>query len=321
MLLIELYTARSVALWNPRLALRLSAPLIRAAHLLLYPVVRPLQALWTRIDRAQELSDEEREEEQEKEVEALITVGEREGLLEAAEGEMMRGIVDLDETMLREIMTPRTDVVGLPAETSIAQARRAFLDVGHSRFPVYPGSIDNVIGVLHSRDLFQAWEEGSEGQTVGHYLRPATFVPETLSAAELLSEMRQRTHVAIVVDEDGGTAGLVTLEDLLEEIVGEIRDEHEKEEDLVIQEDGGSWVINAVAHVDELESLFGLDFEGRDFDTVGGLVVSGFGRVPSKGESIDLHGLRIEVLKADPRRVHKVRVRPLEGGSDAAGRP
>jgi magnesium and cobalt transporter len=320
-LLIEVLMARSVALWNPRLALRLTAPLVRASHLLLYPVVRPLQALWTRIDRAHELSAEEREQEQEKEVEALITVGEREGLLEAEEGEMMRGIVDLDETMLREIMTPRTDIVGLPAETSIARARRTFLEAAHSRLPVYKGSIDNVIGVLHSQDLFQAWEEGSEGQTVDHYLRPATFVPETLSAAELLSEMRQRTHVAVVVDEYGGTAGLVTLEDLLEEIVGEIRDEHDKEEDLVIPEDGESWVINAAAHVDELESLFGLEFEGRDFDTVGGLVISGFGRVPAKGENIDLHGLRIEVLKADPRRVHRVRVRRVEGAVGPASRP
>ena len=115
------------------------------------------------------------------------------------------------------------------------------------------------------------------------------------------------------MDEYGGTAGLVTLEDLLEEIVGEIWDEHEKEEQLLSQESGGAWVVNAVAHVDELESLFGVRFEERDFDTVGGLVISGFGRVPAKGESIELRGLRIEVLQADQRRVHKLRIRPVAG--------
>jgi len=320
-LLIEVVVARSLALWNPRRALHFTGPFVRGAYLLLYPLVRPLHALWARIDQAHELTDEEREVEQEREVEALITVGEREGLLEAEEGEMMRGIVDLDETLVREIMTPRTDIVAIPAETTIAEARRAFLAAGHSRLVVYNSTIDDVVGVLHSRDLFQAWEDGHEQHTVGHYVRPATFVPETLSAADLLAEMRQRTHVAMVVDEDGGTAGLVPLLDLLEEIVGERRDEHEDEEELVQQESGGSWVINAVAHVDELESLFGVEIDERDFDTVGGLVISAFARVPQEGESIVVHGLRFEVLQADRRRVHKVRVRPAAAGDGTPGQP
>jgi CBS domain containing-hemolysin-like protein len=192
------------------------------------------------------------------------------------------------------------------------------LEAGHSRLPVHHGSIDNVVGVLHSRDLLQAWEDGNERQTIGHYLRPATFVPETLSAAELLSGMRQKTQIAVVVDEYGGTAGIVTLEDLLEEIVGEIRDEHDEEEELVRQENESTWVINAVAHVDELEPLFGVEFEERDFDTVGGLVVSTFGRVPYEGESVVVQGLRIEVIQADQRRVHKVRIRRADLSGDIA---
>jgi magnesium and cobalt transporter len=202
--------------------------------------------------------------------------------------------------------------VALPAETPIGEARRALLDGGHSRIPVYHGSIDNVVGVLHSRDLFQAWEEGGEDQNIGRYLRPAIFVPETLSAAELLAEMRQKTQIAVVVDEYGGTAGIVTLEDLLEEIVGEIRDEHDKEEELVRQESADAWIVNAVAHVDELEPLFGVEFEERDFDTVGGLAVSAFGRVPLEGESVEVQGLHIEVVEADQRRVLKVRIRTAD---------
>jgi CBS domain containing-hemolysin-like protein len=317
-LLVEALLARALAVWNPRLALRVTAPFVRGARLLLYPVVAPLSALLVRIGERQQLSEEEREEEQEEEVEALIEVGEREGLLEAEEGEMMRGIVDLDEKLVREIMTPRTDIVALPAETPLPEARRVVLEAGHSRLPVHHGSIDNVVGVLHSRDLLQAWEDGNERQTIGHYLRPATFVPETLSAAELLSGMRQKTQIAVVVDEYGGTAGIVTLEDLLEEIVGEIRDEHDEEEELVRQKNESTWVINAVAHVDELESLFGVEFEERDFDTVGGLVVSTFGRVPYEGESVVVQGLRIEVIQADQRRVHKVRIRRADLSGDIA---
>jgi CBS domain containing-hemolysin-like protein len=188
-----------------------------------------MRRVWEALARGQYASEEEREEEQDEEVEALIEVGEREGLLEAEEGEMMRGIVDLDETLVRELMTPRTDIIALAAETTVKEARRAFLEAGHSKLPVYHESIDNVVGVLHSRDLFLAWDEGQEEGPVGQYLRPTTFVPETLTAAEMLAEMRQKTQIAIVVDEYGGTAGLVTLEDVLEEIVGEIRDEHDDE--------------------------------------------------------------------------------------------
>jgi magnesium and cobalt transporter len=294
----------------------MTAPIIRFARALLYPIVQPLQAIYGRVELRDHLTDEEREEEQEEEVEALIEVGEREGLLEAEEGEMMRGIVDLDEKLVREIMTPRTDIEGLAVEASVSAARAKLLVTTHSRLPVYHGSIDNVVGVLHARDLFQAWEHGQENQPVSQYLRPAVFVPETMSAAELLSEIRQKTHLAMVVDEYGGTAGLVTLEDLLEEIVGDIRDEHDQEEELARQEDDESWIISAVAHVEELEDRFGIELGQRDFDTVGGLIVSSFGRVPLEGERMKTLGLSFEVLKADLRRVHKVRVRRIEGGGE-----
>jgi CBS domain containing-hemolysin-like protein len=323
LLVLQTALARVLALWKPRQTLRAAAGLVHLAFLVLYPVVVPLRALLRRVDASQQQREgDEREEAQDEEVEALIEVGELSGLLEAEEGKMMRGIVDLDETLVREIMTPRTAIVALDSETTVARARRTLLEAGHSRLPVHSGSIDNVVGVLHSRDLFRAWEQQNESAPIRDFVRPAIFVPETLTAAELLAEMRQKTQIALVVDEYGGIAGLVTLEDVLEEIVGEIRDEHETEEAPVREEvPGRSWIVDAVAHVEELEALFGLDLGERDFDTVGGLVVSRFGRVPSVGERLETDGLELEVLDADDRRVRSVRVRRGGTGEHATGAP
>jgi CBS domain containing-hemolysin-like protein len=308
-LLIESFVAQALAGWNPRTMLRLVAPLVRVAHALLYPFLHPLLAVVRRIDGAASGANGVRDEDQEEEVEALIEVGEREGLLEAEEGEMMRGIVDLDETLVREIMRPRTDIRGLSVEATVAEARRELIVAGHSRMPVYRGSIDDVVGILHSRDLIQAWENGQNDHPIVRFLRPAVFVPETLSAADLLSEMRQKTQVALVVDEYGGIAGLVTLEDVLEEIVGDIRDEHDDEEERFVEQADGSWIVAAFAHVEDLEELLDVKFGDRDFDTVGGLVVSRLGRVPGVGETLEAAGLAIEVLRADRRRVQRVMVR------------
>jgi len=320
-LLFDAALARSLALWDSRRSLRATAFLVRLARVLLFPLVVPLGRILKVIGDRPPTPDEQREEEQEEEVEALIEVGEREGLLEAAEGAMMRGIVDLDETRAREIMTPRIDIIALPADSTVAQARRRLLDAGHSRLPVYRDKIDNVVGVLHARDLFQAWEDGKEQAPVTDYLRPVIHVPEQMSAADLLAEMRTKTKIALVVDEFGGLSGLVTLEDLLEEIVGEIRDEHEQEEeDAIQQQPDGSYIVQAVTHVEDLEDLFDVDFGERDFDTVGGLVVSKFGRVPLEGETIEVQGLRIRVLQAGRRRILRVRIEREPPPQQAEGR-
>ena len=206
-------------------------------------------------------------------------------------------------------MTPRTEIIALPVETTIAAARNTFLEAKHSRLPIFRGSIDNVVGVLHVRDLFLAWEDHDDSRSISPYMRAVTYVPEPLTAAELLGMMRLKTRMAIVVDEYGGVAGLVTLEDILEEIVGEIREEHDQgDEDPIREETAGVYIIAAVTHVKEVEALFDIEFEDRDFDTVSGLVVSLAGRVPAKHEKLSTHGLCIEVLKADPRRVISVRI-------------
>jgi CBS domain containing-hemolysin-like protein len=311
---LELCVARFVSGRDPRRALRLTALPVRLAHAALYPVVRPIHVLLVKTGGIHAATEEQREEEQDEEVEALIEVGEREGLLEAEEGEMMRSIVDLDETAVREIMTPRPDVVALPLETSVDDARRVFLGTNHSRLPVYRHTLDEVVGILHVQDLLRASDGENGTARISDYMRNAIFVPETMSVAELLAQMRLRTQIAVVVDEYGATAGLVTLEDLLEEIVGEIRDEHERGEADVRRDDDGSWLINAGVHVDRLTELFGVGFDERDFDTVGGLVVSELGRVPHQGETLEFRALHIEVLEVDGRRIRLVRIVPQATG-------
>ena len=312
--LVEGMLARALALKDPRTALRLAAGLVRVARVATWPILLPVRAAIRRSAKAPSDEDDPHEDDDE-DVEAFIEVGEREGILEKREGEMVRGIVDLDQTLVREIMTPRVDVVVLPVSATIPQARKAALEAGHSRFPVYGDSIDHIAGILHVRDLLRAWDEGWREPGIAGLVRPALFVPETRTVKEVLAEMQRRAHVALVVDEYGGFAGMVTLEDLLEEIVGEIRDEHEGEDTPLRAEAGGAWLVSGLAHADELERLFGVDLGERDYDTVGGFVTSALGRVPGAGEKFASRGLAVEVVEADPKRVWRVRVRPADGRS------
>jgi CBS domain containing-hemolysin-like protein len=318
-LVVETVVARLIALRDPRTALRLTAILVRPVHALTYPVLAPVHAAFRRW--AGTIAEEdESEEDADDDVEAFIEVGEREGILEKSEGRMVRGIVDLDSTLVREIMTPRVDVVALQANASVAEARRVALAAAHSRFPVYGETIDSVVGILHVRDLLRAWEEGGSDAGIGGLVHPAVFVPETRTVAEVLAELRTRAHVALVVDEYGGFAGLVTLEDLLEEIVGEIRDEHELEDATFTAEDGGVWIVSGAAHAEELERVFGVDLGERDYDTVGGFVTAALGRVPANGETFEHRGLRVEIVDADPRRVRRVRIAAVPKGEAPVGR-
>jgi CBS domain containing-hemolysin-like protein len=311
-IVVETVLARLLALGDPRAALRATAFLVRPIHLVTWPLLAPVHAAFRR--KARTIADEDdREEDGDEDVEAFIEVGEREGILEKSEGEMVRGIVDLDQTLVREVMTPRVDVVALPVTASVAEARRVALNAGHSRFPVYGETIDHVVGLLHVRDLLRAWEEGWGETTISGLVRPAVFVPETRTVAEVLAEMRTRAHVALIADEYGGFAGMVTLEDLFEEIVGEIHDEHERDDATVHAEDGGSWLVSGLAHAEELERLLGVDLGERDYDTVGGFVTSALGRVPAPGEKFTNRGLFVEVVEADARRVCRVRVRAADG--------
>ena len=241
---------------------------------------------------------------------AYLEAGEEQGLIEGDERRLLQSIVDFGGTLVREVMTPRPDVVAIQDDATVAQLRALFREQEYSRFPVFKENLDNILGVIRVKDLLQLDDPASEHQPIMPLARPATFVPETKRVPELLKEFQRRqVQMAIVVDEYGGTAGLVTIEDLLEEIVGEIRDEDDVESDPIVDEGNGSYVFSAKVSFDELRDRLDLEIESEGFETVGGYVLSRVGRVPAVGETLEVDRLSVEVLEAERRRIHKVRIR------------
>jgi putative hemolysin len=220
---------------------------------------------------------------------------------------LLRSIVDFRDTLVREVMTPRPDIVAIDVSATVDDLRRLFRDQQYSRVPVFDGTLDNILGFAFVKDLVRSADDARPG--IRELLRPAYFVPETKKVPYLLQEFqRDRVQSAIVVDEYGGTAGLVTFEDLIEEIVGEIRDEYDVETEPVVDEGDGVFVVSGKADVSVLEQQFGVAVERAGFDSVGGYLLATLGRVPTKGERVDVDGLAVEVLDAERRRVTRVRV-------------
>jgi putative hemolysin len=232
-------------------------------------------------------------------------------LMEGDQRRLLQSIVDFGGTLVREVMTPRPDIVAIREDARIGDLRALFREQEYSRFPVFRENLDNIVGVVFVKDLLQLMDGAAPNDApIESLLRPATFVPETKRVPELLKEFQRRqVQIAIVVDEYGGTAGLVTIEDLLEEIVGEIRDEYDVETEPVVEEGAGSFVFSAKVSIDEFRERLGVDIEEEGFETVGGYVITRLGRVPSIGETSEIDGLIIEVLEAERRRLHKVRAR------------
>ncbi|HET9481561.1 MAG TPA: hemolysin family protein [Candidatus Polarisedimenticolia bacterium] len=307
--------ARALALSDPERAFSISLMAIALLFQVLRPIVAPVAWSLSRIRRTgrSRRAASAEEEDKEEEIEALIDAGEQEGLLEAEEGELIRQVIEFHDRIVREVMTPRTEVVALPRGTTIEQARAVFARERHSRIPVYREQIDNVEGIITLKDLVASWERLPPGATIDSLMLTAYFVPETKLVSELLKEMQaRRVHLAVVVDEYGGTAGVVTLEDLLEELVGEIQEEHEREEIPVVQESDGAYLALGTASLGDLGSAVGAELDAEEgIDTVSGLIYSVLGRIPSEGESVEVHGLRLEVVKADTRRIDRVRVTRL----------
>jgi putative hemolysin len=245
---------------------------------------------------------------------AYLEAGEEQGLIEGDERRLLQSIVDFGGTLVREVMTPRPDIVAIQADATVAQLRALFREQEYSRFPVFKENLDNILGVIRVKDLLQLDAAASDHQPIMPLARPTTFVPETKRVPELLKEFQRRqVQMAIVVDEYGGTAGLVTIEDLLEEIVGEIRDEDDVESEPIVDEGNGSYVFSAKVSFDELRDRLDLEIESEGFETVGGYVLSRVGRVPAVGEVLEVDGMSVEVLEAERRRIHKVRIRkPIE---------
>ncbi len=244
-------------------------------------------------------------------------------VLEGERRKIVEGALDLEETIVREIMVPRIDLVAVKAEATVSEAVKIANESGHSRLPAYEETIDNIVGIIHVKDLLQKAWEGKWTEEVKSILRPPYFVPETKNAAELLKEMqRQRIHMAIVVDEYGGTAGIITLEDLLEEILGEIQDEYDREEPLLRESGEGEYILDGRLSLEDLEEIIGKELDLEGIDTVGGLVYSKFGKIPERGAHFQLEGFDFEVLSLVGRRIGKVRLRKIakERGEDEGGK-
>ena len=225
------------------------------------------------------------------------------------EARLLRSIVHFGDTLVREIMTPRPDLVAIPAEATLGELRTQFREQGYSRVPVFQDNLDNILGIVFMKDLLLS-PTAADSEPVTAHMRPATFAPETKRVPELLREFQRRQiQAAIVVDEYGGTAGLVTIEDMLEEIVGEIRDEYDVETDPIVEESDGVFVFSAKVDIDTAAERLGIDIERDGFETVGGFIVTHLGRVPMPGEKVDIGDVEVEVLEAERRRVHKVRLR------------
>src|SRR6266852_3612512 len=239
---------------------------------------------------------------------AYIGAAEQEGLIEGEERRLLQSIVDFGDTLVREVMTPRPDIVAIRDSATIGELRTLFSEQEYSRFPVFKEGLDNIAGFVFIKDLVALWAT-EDSRPITPLIRTAVVVPETKRVPELLKQFqRQQTQCAIVVDEYGGTAGLVTIEDLLEEIVGEIRDEYDVETEPIVDEGNGRFVFSGKVNIDEVRQRLDVEIEREGFETVGGFLLARIGRVPAVGETFDIDGLRIEIIDAERRRINKVRM-------------
>jgi len=287
-------------------------PLAPALHLSAV-LVRPLTAVLGFFQSLIELAEPEPVHDQTPspggDIEALISAGAQEGIIEEQDRKLIESVVAFGYKTVREVMTPRPKIVAIEAHRSLEDLRDLVINEQFSRIPVYEGTIDRITGFIHVRDMFELDEQDRKGRLVKELVRPIRYVPETKAVNDLLREMQaDRTHMAVVVDEYGNTAGLVTMEDMVEEIVGEIRDEHEPERD-VRQESEDSFVVAGSLDLDRLNELIGFrPMEETESTTIGGLVTEWLGRVPSVGETVEREGIRIEILAGNELRVEQVRV-------------
>ena len=300
---------------NPERALEILLPPFDWAARFLHPLSAGLVRLIDQGRRERErppaAGGESSQDEAGEVAHAYLEAGAEQGLIEGDDRRLLQAIVDFGGTLVREVMTPRPDIVALREDATMGDLLNLFREQEYSRFPVYRENLDNIVGFVFVKDLIQLVGASIPGDApIERLLRPAIFVPETKRVPELLKEFqRKRAQIAIAVDEYGGTAGLVTIEDLLEQIVGEIRDEYDVETEPIVDEGAGAFVFSAKVSIDEFRERLGVEIEGDGFETVGGYVLARAGRVPLVGETFEIDGLIVEVLEAERRRIHKVRVR------------
>jgi putative hemolysin len=307
---------RGLALAAPERFLLVLLPFAESLRVVLHP----LRWLWVGLVRAaqralgvQERNGEEPGEEARDEILDKVSEGEHEGAIDDEEREMIESIIEFRDREVSEVMTPRTSVVSLSAETELGEAIRTIESSGHSRIPVWRDSIDNVIGILYAKDVLSPTrDEGGQLPPLDAVLREPQFIPETTKVMGLLRRLRsEKVHLAIVLDEYGGMSGLVTIEDVLEEIVGDIRDEYDQKEDQegepIVKREDGSTSLSAQLRIDELNEALSVEIpEEEGYDTLGGFLFSRMGRIPEVGDTFDLGSLHFEVEDADARRIKRV---------------
>ncbi len=296
-------------LWGEQVALR-TAPLVRALNWLLGPVLG-LESAVIGVLLGKRTFQPEITPEEKAAADIGLSVTPAGEPLDEREVRMIRAVMELDRTIAREIMVPRVDMVAVEVNTTIAELAEQMVKWGHSRIPVYREDPDRIEGIAYARDVLRHLSHGdaSHDMTVGHVLRPALFIPESKGLHELLREFQEkRVHIAIVVDEYGGVSGLVTIEDLLEEIVGEIRDEFDITEPEIQRISENQFIVNARVSLDQLSELLDIRLEGDGFDTVGGFVYQRLGKIPSQGDVVEYDGVKIEVLSTAGRRLKRLKV-------------
>jgi len=248
----------------------------------------------------------------EEEIQAIIDAGEEDGLIDPQSGEMIQSILEFKDTVVREVMVPRTEIVAVSAGATIEEIVRIISIYGHTRMPVYRGDIDHIIGVVNVKDLLKFWSREVTEKDFLSILRKPYYIPETKNISQLLHELKQKKyHLAVVIDEYGGTAGLVTLEDLMEEIIGEIHDEHDTQEAGIVEEPDGYTLVDGRVEIEELEEHFGVTFDEGKYETLGGLILNTVKRIPATGETIIVDNFEMTIVAADERRIKKVRIRKI----------
>ncbi len=308
-----------LVIWkNPENKLMFLLPLVRPIYAVATFVLNPFVTKMKAKEQQKQLETtqtpetaEERADDNE-DFQALMEVGEAEGIIEEKERELIETMVEFSETKAGEIMTPRTEICALSIDSTVEQARDLMIHEKYSRLPVFRENIDNIEGILYVRDLLNAWSEARENEKISNLLRPAYFIPETKSASELLKNMQtNHVQISVVIDEYGGVAGIVTVEDIVEEIVGEIEDEDIEEEEIIeiIEYEDGYYDVLGSTEIGKIERLFDLEIEDDDFSTIAGLVTSEMGYVPKPSEKLSIRNLDIEILKADEKRIHLLRLR------------
>lgn len=290
------------------------APFIRLVSFVLTPIVYIMTKLSDFVVKISKKDDEEDPTITEDEFKILVNVGQEEGVFDESETEMINSIFDFDDTVVKTIMVPRIDMIAVDIEDSVKEALKVIVEGGHSRIPAYEEDIDNIVGILYAKDIFTHYDEDFDELKIKDIIRPAYYIPETKKVSDLLNELRlKKIHMAIILDEYGGTNGLVTIEDLIEEIIGDIQDEFDTEEDMIVMYSDNQMIADARTPIGDVEEAFDMELDEEilddsEADTIGGLAFEHLGGLPAPGDEVTVDRFLIRIVEVSGRRIAKVEI-------------